>query len=253
MKAFGTFDIFDISSLSKEERKQKTRNWSAIVYPESAPEDWIDQLRALHLPFAVSPLHDQDVNPTGEIKKEHYHIIICFDGPTTWQNANRVIQAITNGPIVQVCHSMRGSYRYFFHADNPEKAQYSDETVQHYNSFEVAITDSDEDLIKRAIFNIVLVNRIQEYSELMLVLEYEFGFEYARVARRNFSFISSMVNSIRHNPGATYKRFLKYTTPEEFDYYALDEDSTYEKNIGWIQEVVAKYDNLRDSGGDKND
>ena len=51
----------------------KKRNWAFVVYPESAPEDWIEQLQKTGLQCAVSPLHDKDTDPTGEPKKAHYH------------------------------------------------------------------------------------------------------------------------------------------------------------------------------------
>lgn len=238
MSVFGKYDIFSLDKLDKESQKEKNRNWVAIVYPESAPTDWIEQLRDLHLPFAISPLHDKDIDVTGEPKKAHYHIIVCFDGPTTYKNANRVIQSITNGPIVKPCRSIRGSYRYFIHLDNPEKAQYLEKDIHTYNSFEIALTDSDEDMIKRAIFSIILVNRIQEYAELMLVLEYEFGLEFSKVARRNHSFITSVVNSIRHSPGATYKRYLNYVSPEEFDLYALSDEYSFKNSMEYINGVI---------------
>ena len=61
----------------------KKRNWGAVVYPESAPEDWEEILKLKGISWARSPLHDSDINPTGEPKKAHYHIIISFPGPTT--------------------------------------------------------------------------------------------------------------------------------------------------------------------------
>lgn len=241
LETYEFFDFIEFSKLDKETSKEKNRNWNAIVYPDSAPEDWIDQLRQLHLPFAVSPLHNQDTNPDGEVKKAHYHIIVCFDGPTTYKNANRCIQGITNGPIVKPCRSIRGSYRYFIHLDNPEKYQYLEKDIQAFNSFEIALTDSDEDAVKRAIFNIILVNRIEEYAELMLVLDYQFGWEYSKVARRNHSFITSVVNSIRNSPGATYKRFLEFVSPDEFNLYALSDDMRYENQVHILEGVVDKY------------
>ena len=47
----------------------RARNWSLVVYPESAPENWRDILDDYHIPWVESPLHDKDVNPDGEIKK----------------------------------------------------------------------------------------------------------------------------------------------------------------------------------------
>lgn len=46
----------------------KSRTWGAVVYPESAPEDWLKILEETRVQFAVSPLHDKDTDPYGEIK-----------------------------------------------------------------------------------------------------------------------------------------------------------------------------------------
>ena len=102
----------------------KKRNWGGVVYPESAPEDWIEILKLKGITFAISPLHDKDINPTGEEKKEHYHIIMCFTGPTTDTTVNQIMKEL-NQPIAIPLESVRGYYRYFTHKDNPEKHQYN--------------------------------------------------------------------------------------------------------------------------------
>lgn len=243
MSGYGPTDIWSFNEFKEsdpEGAKEKNRNWNAIVYPESAPEDWIDQLRDLHLPFAISPLHDKDVNPTGEVKKAHYHIIVSFEGPTTLKNANRTIQQITCGPIVKVCRSVRGSFRYFTHMDNPEKYQYSEKEIQIFNDFEVAISASDEDMIRDSIFNIILINQIYEYNELIPVLKYKFGYAYGKVARQNHSYISAIITSFRHSPAVSYKRFMEYITPEEWDLYAIDERFTYENSFELIKDIIGE-------------
>ena len=55
----------------------KKRNWAFVLYIESAPSNWLDILIKSGLSFAVSPYHDKDINPDGEVKKAHYHIILC--------------------------------------------------------------------------------------------------------------------------------------------------------------------------------
>lgn len=40
--------------------KPKSRNFTFLVYPDSAPEDWQSRLRDMGIPMAISPLHDQD-------------------------------------------------------------------------------------------------------------------------------------------------------------------------------------------------
>ena len=53
--------------MSKEQRSNK---WAFLFYRESAPEDYLEILEGLHIPFILSPWHDKDVNrKTGELKK----------------------------------------------------------------------------------------------------------------------------------------------------------------------------------------
>ncbi|HDT7711324.1 TPA: replication protein, partial [Enterococcus faecium] len=53
---------------SRKTKDERTRNWTFVVYPESAPENWREFLDELHVPWVESPLHDKDVNPDGELK-----------------------------------------------------------------------------------------------------------------------------------------------------------------------------------------
>ena len=58
----------------------RARNYATVVYPESAPDGWQDILSEQFVPAFISPLHNMDVNPTGEQKKEHYHVMVMFEG-----------------------------------------------------------------------------------------------------------------------------------------------------------------------------
>ena len=59
--------------------EKRTRNFATVVYPESAPENWMDILNDYHVPAFVSPLHEFDFNATGETKKAHYHVMVMYD------------------------------------------------------------------------------------------------------------------------------------------------------------------------------
>ena len=98
------------------------RNFATVVYPESAPENWLERLDGLHVPAFVSPLHNQDINPDGSPKKPHWHILIMFAGVKTREQAQEVIDAI-GGVGCESVSTVRGYARYLVHADNPEKAQ----------------------------------------------------------------------------------------------------------------------------------
>lgn len=106
----------------------RTRNYASIIYLDSAPENWRDILNAECVPMFISPFHDQDTNPTGEPKKPHYHILICFDSVKTVEQAKEIFEKV-NAVGCEVVKSLRGYARYLCHLDNPEKVQYPIEDV----------------------------------------------------------------------------------------------------------------------------
>ena len=118
---------------SEEVRERKpdvrARAWTFIVYPESAPENWRDVLDRFHLQWACSPLHDSDVNATGEPKKAHWHILLSFGGKKGYGQIWSISEAI-NGTRPQVCQDQKALIRYFSHQDNPEKAQYKSSDIE---------------------------------------------------------------------------------------------------------------------------
>ncbi|MCI8403184.1 MAG: replication protein [Lachnospiraceae bacterium] len=107
----------------------RTRNFATVVYPESAPEDWQEILSQHHVPAFISPLHDEDMNPGGEKKKPHYHVMIMFENVKTAEQAQAVFSQI-GGVGLEIVQSIRGYARYLCHLDNPEKVQYSRELVR---------------------------------------------------------------------------------------------------------------------------
>lgn len=113
---------------SSASSKGRTRNFACVVYPESAPADWLDVLKGQFVPGFVSPLHDADINPGGENKKHHFHVLLTFESLKTFEQASAIFQKI-GGVGCEVVQSVRGYARYLCHLDNPEKAQYSPEDV----------------------------------------------------------------------------------------------------------------------------
>ncbi len=105
------------------------RNFATVVYPDSAPSDWLDRLSAFRVPAFVSPLHDRDINPTGEPKKPHFHVLLFFEGKKSCDQARAIFESFS-GVGCEVVSSLRGYARYLCHLDNPEKAQYSPDDVR---------------------------------------------------------------------------------------------------------------------------
>lgn len=179
----------------------KKRNWAFVLYPESAPSDWRDILQKTGLQCAVSPLHDKDLNPTGEPKKAHYHVILCYSGPTSY-NVVRSLTESLRSTIPQPLEQVRGYYRYFTHMDNPEKYQYDDKEITTINGFSimdfVELTKSEVMNIKRELQALIRSADILEYSDLMdLLLDSEMQQQYD-VASSNTFFFEKYISSRRN-------------------------------------------------------
>lgn len=181
---------------------EKNRNWTFIVYPDSAPDNWFDILQDTGLPFAVSPLHDKDVDPTGETKKPHYHILVCFPGPTTFNKVNTDICSLLNSPIPKRVLSIVGIYRYFTHKDNPDKYQYSDTDIRVSNGFDIAdynvITSSQLVVIIKAIQKLIIDKKIYEYSDLIDMLSKDEYFDFFNIACTHTLFFDRYLSSRRN-------------------------------------------------------
>lgn len=109
----------------------RTRNFATVVYPDSenTPDEWQEILSQQFIPAFISPLHDKDVNPTGEPKKAHYHVILMFEGKKSTEQVKEIFNLI-GGVGCEKVNSIRGYSRYLCHLDNPEKAQYNQEDVR---------------------------------------------------------------------------------------------------------------------------
>ena len=179
--------------------KIKKRNWGGVVYPESAPEDWIETLKLKGISFAVSPLHDKDVNPTGENKKAHWHIILSFPGPTTDKTVKQIMDEI-NQPLPIALESVRGYFRYFTHKDNPEKYQYDSTQIQLFNGFDVTDILNNFEVFQflKEIQVMVIEHDIVEYSDLLDYLMQQGYMELWNVACSHTLFLNTYITSKRH-------------------------------------------------------
>lgn len=179
----------------------KKRNWTTIVYLDSVKsDDWIEQLQQTGLEIAISPLHDKDKNPTGEVKKAHYHVIICFPGPTTYKAVQEVSNEYLSGVLVKPIESIRGMYRYLTHKDNPEKHQYKESDIILLNGFDPGniLSNADESAIQREVIYYIEENNIMEYRDLCLALMAEDNPDMSHVALSKTIFFNTYLSSRRN-------------------------------------------------------
>lgn len=153
-------------------KDNRSRLWATVVYPESAPENWIDILRDKMVPCFVSPLHDKDLNADGSPKKAHYHVLFIFDGNKSQEQIKTLCESF-NGVGQERVGSKRGYARYLCHLDNPEKAQYSPTDVK-------AFCGLDYDLEVGAVINkYAIVKEMTNFVRDMDIIYFSDLFEYA--------------------------------------------------------------------------
>lgn len=175
----------------------KERYWTFVCYPESVKETWKEDLQSLGLQCAISPLHDKDINANGEVKKPHYHVLLCFNGPTTYNKVKCICDSI-GATIPQRVLSCKGMIRYFTHKDNPEKAQYNDSDITTINGLDIKsfsdLTTSQVLHIKKEIVKYINENKIYSYDFLVDLYAYDSSMnDYFQVLTCNTIFFNTYI------------------------------------------------------------
>lgn len=148
---------------------QRHRGWVFVMYPESMAEDWREKLTNEGLPCYVSPLHDKDVNADGKPKKPHYHVLLLWSTPNTYDNSRPIADSVGGvmpprnpmpGQPKPWAQDIRRAARYLCHLDNPEKAQYSPEDVTcvnatMYDYLELIANGADDDAALDEMFDFI--------------------------------------------------------------------------------------------------
>lgn len=174
----------EVVNLAKNIRSNK---WTFLLYQESAPENYLDILAGMHIPFVLSPWHDKDINKeTGEFKKAHKHGALYFDSLKSYSQVSELLTEKLNTPShVEVVMSPKGLYDYFTHAENPEKTLYDINEIESGCGFELdqfLITNNNEEYLSTVI-DIIEEHNFTEFNNLV---------KYARV--ENPSLLNLIIN-----------------------------------------------------------
>lgn len=179
-------------------RAGRTRNYATVVYPESAPENWQERLEQMFVPCLVSPLHDQDVNPTGEPKKPHYHVLFVFDVVKSKEQVKAIIEQI-GGVGCEPVNSLRGYARYLLHLDNPEKAQYNIVDIRQMCGIDyqsIISLASDIDRSCEELLDFCEVNQIVSFSMIRRYIRATGREDWAQALRTKSIYISMTLKSM---------------------------------------------------------
>lgn len=165
--------------------------WNCIVYPESAPPNWIAMLARKGYQFEFI-LHDKDkwdhdspagkgyVNgelvdlpqgaayKTGDLKKPHYHVQGRVDhARQLWQISDE-IQSITNGTCCQATTSPMGYHAYMTHKGVPDKYPYwKEDEPTAVNGYCPELNTSERKAVAMQISHKIIHEHISNYEDLI--------------------------------------------------------------------------------------
>lgn len=158
---------------TENKKNSRGRNWTFVLYPESAKAEWLKYLKELHIQFVVSPLHDRDTDTEGRMKKEHYHILVMYEGNKSYEQI-KIITEELNATIPQIAGSVKGLVRYMLHMDDPNKFKYQKEDMIVYGGVDV-----DELLKKTTTDRYKLIKEMIEFIDEQGIVEFKSLMDYA--------------------------------------------------------------------------
>lgn len=184
----------------------RSSNWNFILYPESAPDNWVDIINETRIEWVCSPLHDKDVDPTGEVKKAHYHITLLYPSNKSFEQVVGLVVHDLKQPIPVKCQSVKGSIRYMVHKDNPDKFQYDWNDIKCYGGADLQSlcqpTSSERLALLKEILAFCSDNAISELCDLVdICILNEYNDWLSVICNYNTLVISKHIDSIR------YKKF----------------------------------------------
>lgn len=152
--------------------KERAKNYTLVVYPDDMPDNWLEVMREEMFDMVISPYHDKDVNPDGEMKKPHYHILVSAG--SSWITMNKLAEwgrKLKGIAKPQKCSNPKGLVRYMTHCDNPEKYQYNKSDIRVIGQYDIEpffkATIGEERAVRREIMAFVRDNDIFEFADLV--------------------------------------------------------------------------------------
>lgn len=182
--------------MADKKKDERTRNWTILVYPSSAPKDWREILDNIHVPWIEGPLHDKDLNPDGTTKKPHWHIILVFDEKKAFHQIEKIADKL-NSPIPKKVESLRGMVRYLIHKDNPEKHQYPKSQIKNHGVDDLEKyfqTASSQRQTLKEISDYIRENHIIHLTDLVgYAMDKDDWFDV--ITNRNTMFLTALIKS----------------------------------------------------------
>ncbi|EGP5302162.1 replication protein [Enterococcus faecium] len=186
-----------------DKKKLKARHFTFVLYEESIPNDWKEQLESLGVPMAISPLHNLDkksvetmddeeksIVASGGVvyKKAHYHVIYIARNPVTIESVrNKIKRKLGNSSVshIEIIDYVKGAYEYLTHesksAKEKNKHVYDKKDIIHINDFDldryVTLDESQKRELRNILTEMIDKNGITNVKELRAFVSWR-GSEY---------------------------------------------------------------------------
>lgn len=259
---------YNMASNSKEVQREaderradwRARAWTCVVYPDSAPKDWMDILHSQGIAYDISPLHDKDKNAEGEYKKHHYHVVLDWGAGATTSGTRAIeifdlIGAVYPDPkkdrreFLKCCKVKKlvSALRYLCHLDehDPDKTKYDVAGVR--SGFEEmpycerVMKAMEKDEMTMTMVHFVVEQGISDFATFVLQAEKEHPeWMHAIINDKPGTFVNRFINGI-----ASQQRLKKDSDQREIQHRRfLLECRTWEEcsQNSLDLEFVAPYD-----------
>ena len=189
---------------------ERKREFATLVYPDSAPEGWMETVDSWHVRAFISPLHTDDVNADGTPKKPHWHLMLLFDGKKNYETQVKPLFDEVGGVGREKIVSPRGYIRYLCHLDNPEKAQYSPNDVIAFGGAKYGdevMSHADDVEQVRLMQDFICDNKIELLADFVNYCRHKNELWYQILTEKRTYFFDKYIKSVsyaRHNSEVEY-------------------------------------------------
>lgn len=186
--------------MGKDKRSNK---WAFLIYEESTPDNYLEILESIQVPFILSPWHDKDINSkTGEINKSHKHGALFFESLKSYSQVSELISEKLNGPSrVEIVMSPKGMFHYFIHAENPNKSPYNIEDIESGAGFELEkfLIEQGSGTFINEVIDIIEKNNFTEFESLVRYARENNSLLLDLIVEKTY-FFAKFLDSRRYNP-----------------------------------------------------
>ncbi len=169
---------------------KRARHWNIKTYKST--EEIHELVKGTECIYRIINHNKDTFEETGELKKEHTHIVLSFKNPRMGNGIIKLLE-LEHNAYLEPCKSLRKSIRYLIHADDIKKYNYSkDEIIHNDPKIDNYFTEEESDIEKiENIYNDIKSYVLKEINlKQFLMLHPEFIYR-----MYNFRALANLISS----------------------------------------------------------